>query len=334
MKIETATVVWGETYIKNFFNYSLKSILINQNIPYIQNGDLIINIIFRNKDREIVEKYLKEKNSQNINAVFFPDENFIGNKYTCHSKIVNKFIQEINSEKYVLFYYPDMILSKNFVKNLMNYEKFELIFFPAPRVIEKNFKMKFNKDQIIEGIDEFTLNEFIINNLNIKMKLMTSNSDYFNGAIGWLIFKSSRGLIIKSIHQTPVIVKKKLLENLNIDFNKGLDDYLSSIKITDNFKMLDNSKNLSWCSLENDIPELYLKSKIQYEPIINWINLHTNKFQRKNFLMNNSYFVKNHSDYISLKKKSNDFSFIKIIYLVKFYKIFTFFFRLKKFFKN
>ena len=321
MIIETATVVWGRSYIEDFFNLSLKSLLTQENIFYISNRKLIINVIFKESEKELVNSFLKEEISKYINIIFYSDKYFVGNKYMCHSNIIKFFIKDINEENYIFFFYPDMILSKNFLKNILKYEKYDLVFFLAPRVIKEKFLKNFDQHKISLGISEDHLNEFIINNLHIKMQLMTINSKFFNGAIGWLIQKEPNGLIIKSFHHTPIIIKKKIINAALIKTNVGIDDYLSDFKLTHKAKIIESSQDISWCSLEEDKPNLYIEANFEYESVFNWFTQQTTSYQKENFVKFTTYFSSSDKDLIDLKKVSYNKNFVKIINQVKYLKI-------------
>ena len=321
MILETATIVWGRSYIEDFFNLSLKSLLTEENIFYINNRKLIINVIFKESEKELVNSFLKDEKSKYINIIFYSDKYFVGNKYMCHSNIIKFFIKDINEENYIFFFYPDMILSKNFLKNILKYEKYDLVFFLAPRVIKEKFLKNFDQHKISLGISEDHLNEFIINNLHIKMKLMTINSKFFNGAIGWLIQKEPNGLIIKSFHHTPVIIKKKIINTALINTNVGIDDYLSDFKLTHKAKIIESSQDISWCSLEEDEPNLYIEANFKYESVFKWLTQQTTSYQKINFVKFTTYFGSSDKSLIDLKKVSYNKNFVKVINQVKYFKI-------------
>ncbi len=334
MIIETATVVWGRSYIEDFFNLSLKSLLTKENIFFISNRKLIINVIFKENEKELVNSFLKDEKSKYINIIFYSDKYFVGNKYMCHSNIIKFFINDINEENYIFFFYPDMILSKNFLKNILEYEKYDIVFFLAPRVIKEKFLKNFDQHRISQGISEDHLNEFIINNLHIKMQLMTINSKFFNGAIGWLIQKEQNGLIIKSFHHTPIIVKKKIINTKLINTNLGIDDYLSSRKLTHKIKIIENSEHISWCSLEEDKPNLYIESNIENGIVFRWFAQQTSSYQKKNFVKFTTYFASSDKDLIDLKKASYNKNFIKTINQVKYFEIIKLYLKFIKWWKK
>ena len=328
MKIETATVVWGQSYIEDFFNLSLKSLIIDENISFIKNQSLIINVIFKESEKDLVDTFLEKENNNLINVIYYPDTFFQGNKYECHSNIIKNLIKDFDIEDYIFFYYPDMILSKNFIKNIFNFNKFDVVFFTAPRIKKENFVYNFTSKIISNGIDEKILNKFIINNLHIKMHLMNVDSKYFNGAISWLINLNEYGMIIKSFHQTPLIIKRKIVDTDIINLKIGIDDYLSEIKLGPVSKIIEDSEKFSWCSFENDSKELYQETNVKLKSIIEWISTQTTDYQRKNFLISSSYFVKDPQNMIKLKKFKYKKNFLNILRLVKNLKLFQIYFKI------
>ena len=101
MIIETVTVVWGKEYINDFFNLSLKSLVLDTNLKFIKNKKLTINVIFKEGEKIFVQSFLNKKKNGHINAIFYPDIFFEGNKYECHSRIVKKFIRNIDQNSYI-----------------------------------------------------------------------------------------------------------------------------------------------------------------------------------------------------------------------------------------
>ena len=333
MIVETATVVWGKNYIEDFFNLSLRSLIIEENLSYIKNQKLLINVIFKESEKNLVEPFLKNEKNKLINAIFYSDYFFEGNKYECHSKVIKNLIKNLSKESYIFFFYPDMILSKNFVNNIFNFDKYDLVFLPAPRVQKELFINSFNNGILSNGIDEKTLNNFIVNNLHIKMHLMNLESKYFNGAISWLININKFGMIIKSFHQTPIIIKNKLIDINNIDSKIGIDDFFSQVELSSNFKIIEDSEKISWCSLENEDKNLYIETNVKVKSIFEWISSQTTKHQRENFVNFTSYFANSPENIINLKNIKFSKNYLKIIKLVKYFKIIHFIFKIIKMLK-
>ena len=333
MIIETATVVWGKEYINDFFNISLRSLLSGKNLEYIKDKKLIINVIFKEGEKIFVQSFLNEKKNDHINAIFYPDTFFEGNKYECHSHIVKKFIRNIDQNSYIFFFYPDMILGKNFIKNIQEYHKYDLVFFPAPRIKKEKFINYFTNNIAQHGIDEEILNKFIIDNLHIKMHLMNIDSKYFNGAINWLINLNEYGMSIKCFHHTPIIIKRKIIDIDAIDHKIGIDDYISRMKLGSTSKIIEDSEKISWCSFENDFKELHQETNLKFKSIIDWISYQTTMYQIKNFLNHTSYFAYGSKNIVNLKKNNYKKNYLNILRLVKYLKLFQFYFKFMQIFK-
>ena len=45
-------------------------------------------------------------------------------------------------------------------------------------------------------------------------------------------------MIIKSFHQTPIIIKNKLIDINIIDSKIGIDDFFSQVELSSNFKII------------------------------------------------------------------------------------------------
>ena len=226
-----------------------------------------------------------------------------------------------------------MILGKNFIKNIQEYDKYDLVFFPAPRVKKEEFINYFRNNIAQHGIDEEILNKFIIDNLHIKMHLMNIDSKYFNGAINWLINLNEYGMSIKCFHHTPIIIKRKIIDIDIIEHKIGIDDYISRMQLGSASKIIEDSEKISWCSFENDFKELYQETNYKFKSIIDWISYQTTMYQRKNFLNHTSYFAYGSKNIVDLKKNNYKKNYLNILRLVKYLKLFQFYFKFMQKFK-
>jgi hypothetical protein len=293
MIIESIGVVWGKKYIDNFFKYTLPYFITNKNIYYINQKKLILNVIFKKSEKNIVDIYPKKKF---LNIIYYPDFIFNKNKYEVHSAIIKKFIKKINSSSYIFLMYPDQIISDEFFKILLSDNNYSLYFKPGLKIKLNNENRKFIKRNLIRGITSKKLTKFIINNLHIKMKLMTINDSYFNNAPAWIIYKTDKTLITKSFHLTPLLIKNQLIKNSNFNVKKGIDDYISSNFLTKKIKFFENSKKISWASYEaeNINNHINFKYSKNFFYSIKWIKSCTTDYQKYLFikytyLLSNNY---------------------------------------------
>lgn len=289
MIIESIGVVWGKKYIDNFFRYTLPYFITNKNIYYINQRKLILNVIFKKSEKNIVDTYPKRKF---LNVIYYNDFIFNKNKYEVHSAIVKRFIKKINSNNYIFLMYPDQIISDEFFKCLLSDNNYSLYFKPGLKIKLDNENRNFIKKNLIHGITSEKLTKFIINNLHIKMKLMTINDNYFNNAPAWILYKTDKTLITKSFHLTPLLIKNQLIKNSNFNVKKGIDDYISSNFLTKKIKFFRDTKKISWASYETEKMHDYHNFKYtrSFYYSIKWINSCTSDYQK--YLFNKyTYFL-------------------------------------------
>ena len=125
-----------------------------------------------------------------------------------------------------------------------------------------------------------------------------------------------------------------MIDSKLINTNVGIDDYLSDFKLTRNAKIIESSQDISWCSLEEDKPNLYIESNFKHEIVFNWINQVTTSYQKKNFVKFTTYFASSDKSLIDLKKASYNKNFIKIINQVKYFKIIKLYLKFIKWWKK
>ena len=310
----------GEKYIENFFKYSIGHFLSQQNISYIKEKKLQLNVIFKESEKNIVEKFINKNHISFINQIFVPDYKFKKNKYESHSYLVSEFIKKVSSEKYIHLMYPDQIISNNFFEVLFkNNDNFDLYFMPGIRTVIKNENINFLEKINITGIDTKSLTNFIYNNLHIKIKLMTLNNKYYNNAPAWLIYNDPKGLVLKSFHLTPILIKNNLIKN-NIDKEFiGIDDFISSIYLTDKIKFFNNSKEICWCSYETERIEDFniFKNTKDFETTNDWIDKCVTDYQKFLYKKYIFYLTYNDENLESLKKIKTPFIIFKLMYFFK-----------------
>lgn len=312
MIIQSVGVVWGKSYIDNFFKYTLPFFITKKNLYYISQKKLILNVIFKKSEENIVKDY---PTSKFLNIFFFPDFLFNKNKYQVHSIIIKKFLKKINSSNYIFLMYPDTIISSELFKNLLLEKNYLLYFQPGLRIKLNNDNKKYIKQISFSGIDSNKLSKFIINNLHKKMRMMTINDVYFNNAPAWILYKEKYNLIVKSFHLTPLLIKNQLIKNCNFDIKKGIDDFISSNFLTKKIKIFENTKKICWASYEteniNDYANFKYTKNLFYS--IKWIKSCTSDYQK--------YLFRKYTYFLSTKYENTNY-FIKLrFYLTLFLNV-------------
>ena len=322
--IKSVTIAWGKKYLDNYFKFH------EANSIYFNKIKTRIKFYLINKLSE--ENFIKEKIKHYhgcIKNISLPDTYFRGNKYIAHKNILNLIINnkskiKFYNEDFIFLGYPDTIFSSDLFIDLIKKTNFKIIFCPGPRIIEKKKELDylFKKKKIF--LKSEVLSKIIINNLHPKMDLMTINSKYFNNAPAWIIDKNKYGIKIKSHHLTPLMFKKKLLNNKLYSY-LVIDDYLTNNFLTKKIYVYDNSTKGCWCSFEKKKSvknlESYLNTK-NYFDTLKWIKTCTTKYQR--FLIKKfSYLIVENKQNIKKLENSRNIEFflikIKALNFLKFF---------------
>lgn len=258
MTIDIVTIAWGKRYIESYFNNLIPSIINNNEIETYDFFNL--NLILPDDDKNGLEifKDIIEKNKINI-LYISKGQYLIGDKYTQFNKFMEFGISKLKS-KYIIPLYPDMVISKNFLKEIYKYYlegNYDLIFLPCPRT-------NLDKDMFDKGDSnwnlEFNLTKFILNNCHTKMNYLTWNNKYYNNSPAWLIINFNKAQLYYCFHMTPLLIKKSILQNKSI--NESFDTYISSKYSNYSYLVINNSKNICWLSYENSIiPNNKFKNK-------------------------------------------------------------------------
>lgn len=226
--------VWGyENYYK-FCEYSLKSLLYENNLPkLIKTYDVTLHILTKKSDHHLFKKnktFQSLPKKIKIKFFFFSDSFFTFNKYHKVSDLQNESIKESTTKDYIIFNYADFIwsdgsLSKSIELIKRSKKKF-LTFFVLP-VAEPKAK-KFLK--ITKNHSPISYSKFSLNNLHREAKLRFWNNKKFTLTPTFIFFDvKNEGLIINAYHQT-VLAASTYNNNLLLNGIKGnsLDEYFSS----------------------------------------------------------------------------------------------------------
>lgn len=317
MKIDIITVAWGDEYIQNYFDNLIPSI-INNNIQDFNNF-YKLNLIISISNKTFIDKFFNKIIELNINIILIDDSNLkFDNKYEKFNLFFQYGLKKTRLD-YFIPMYPDMVISRNFLKYLLDLyfqNNYEIIFLPCPRT---------NLDSSIFFRDRFdwnseeVLKNYILDNSHTKMKYMTWGDKFFNNSPAWLIFEFNNAQIYYCFHMTPLLVKKSLLLGKNL--NDSLDTFLSCHYSKHSYLVINNAHNICWLSYEKSIT-----------PDNSFKNIRSLYFSYKSFQKINNKFHKNiglNSFFLSNKRKYSEFkktdmiikSILKTIFFIdKFYK--------------
>jgi hypothetical protein len=290
VKFKFAISLWGKKYIYNFCNYFLNiynsDCTKNAIVKYLSKDSEFTIYTLKNDiqyfDKKIIEK-INEYIKINIKEL---DEGFIKkerNKYTAVSAIQNLIINESYDFDYLFFLYPDFVFNENSISNvikLINKNMYDAIFSPVPRIIKNNDIIKHAKNNQLTKYIKSNLHIFdrksFLNDLRANPSIFIDNScDDF-----WLF---------KCLHLHPIIVKNLNSEDYYKPFGPTLDEDFIKIYHNKNYKVLENSNEIFFCSLtEKD--EILLKDQSSFDisTFYFWLEEHSHEIHR-NFFTNNTY---------------------------------------------
>lgn len=308
MTIDIVTIAWGKRYIENYFYNLIPSIINNNKIETYDFFNLNLILTYDDEDKLEIFKDIIVKNKINI-LYIRKNQYLIKDKYRQFNKFMEFGISKLKS-KYIIPLYPDMVVSKNFLKEIYKYyleENYDLIFLPCPRTnLDKDI---FNKGDRNWNL-EFNLTKFILNNCHTKMNYLTWNNKYYNNSPAWLIFNFNKAQLYYCFHMTPLLIKKSILQNKSI--NESFDTYISSKYLNYSYLVINNSKNICWLSYENSIIPLnqFKKKRSLLRSFIAFKKINNKEHQKLGY---NSFFLSN-------EDKSNFLNFVDK-FIVVFIKI-------------
>lgn len=323
MFIDIITIAWGKEYIDKYFNNLIPSINNNN----LENFDKIfnINLVIPYNDEQYLEVFKDLITKCKINIICKEqNKTSAKNKYIEFSEFIEFGIGKLSLD-YFIPLYPDMVISKNFFKEIYNYfnkENYDIIFLPCPRTNLDNSIFDKTHD---DWNSEIKLTSYILNNCHTKMDYLTWNSKFYNNSPAWLIFKFKKSQLYYCFHMTPLLIKKSILQNKSI--NESFDTYVSAQYFNYSYLVINNSKNICWLSYENSIiPENNFKNNRNLLKSFIAFKIINNKNQQK--LGYNSFFLSNDnkSIYINyIDKLIVAFLKISLTIFSYFYKILRFF---------
>jgi hypothetical protein len=218
-------VLYGESYLNKFEKYSLYSL--KKNVDKINNNNLFITFfVSTNKKLKKKIQLLIKKFFKNIkyNILYDHDLEKIQNKkilYQDIGKIQNNHLIKSKNikSKYLIFIYSDIIYSNNTffqsLKILENNNKISAVgSFALALNINKKFKNFFKKLLSNKNYLEYFIknSDDLISNFHRKFIFVNT----INTRSNLIILKKRSGLVIKSKHYHPIIIKLNRIKNNEI----------------------------------------------------------------------------------------------------------------------
>ena len=234
-KILVSTIIWGEKYVSNFINLSLKSL--------IQRGNLYKNI-FSNESKYIIycEKNFIDKIKNNKLFIFLKKNIFVElveidnikfnelDKYKIVSNIQEKILNKAYLEKFdvFFFFYPDTIIAENHIKFCLEkiQQGFHAVACPGPLGILENFYSISQKKKF--KYTNLNISRFVLDNLHPFYKGL---STYFDENTSILLHKEKDFQVYNCFHIHLAAINIKFIKKDNIIVNSFDDDYIDNTNI-------------------------------------------------------------------------------------------------------
>lgn len=289
ISISFSLVLVGETYIKKFQDYSIYSL--KKNIDKINRKDLSLTFFISTQkhSKKKIDSIFKKhfKNFTNNLIYDYCLEKKTHNKISYHdiSEIQHNHLVESGSKKskFLIFLYSDLIYSNNTffesLKILNDNNKLSAVgSFGLAFNINKSFKIFFQKLLNDKDYLKYFFKNFNSLITNFHKRFLYGNS--FNLKSNLIIVKKKNGIIIKSLHYHPIIIR------IDRVINNEISTLDSSLK-----------------NIFNSIDEVYIEKNMHKISIFS--------FDRMNSLRNNLTYA-NKIKFANKKKDLKRFFFIEL----------------------
>lgn len=313
--LSVCIAVWGQEFIETFLNYSLSSILSENNIPFISNETKIYISIYTDKNGyKIIQQskyFIALKEHANINFFLINGVSIVGNYIAmndCHRHFISN-----NINKSLMILCPDMIYSDGSLKKLyyLHRNKSKVVCIFTPRLDKKNFLL--NYDKKIQEYGKLALNNKDLIDLALKNFHPETLSTIIDDGIkkstesGGFFLKDPEGLIGCNFHYYPIIFKSDyntILPRTTIDndfLDKNIVNYQDIIVV---------NKAIECCIIDiTDINRtaFILNEHRSINTIVKWASNNTGNIHKK--LFDEVYHFRKTAEPISIELRK------KIIYL-------------------
>ena len=290
-KLSICVVVWGEEFVETFLNYSLLSILSEDNLPDLaKKVKISVNIYTNKKGFQTIKKSEPFKILSEFASISFflvKGTKILGpyrSMNDCHRHFISK-----NKKNSLMIICPDTIFSNSALGYLYDIHSAEnksiCIFTPrtAKQELLQIYEEKLKKD------DKFALNNsdllnLALENLHIETKSMILNSKLEKSVgSGGFYLENLDGLIGSQFHYYPILFKlteSGKLPNISID-----SDFLD--KLTTDYNNLIVINDAKECCIiditdRNRVSHLSNESRSVFQ-IVQWANGNTGEINRKLF---------------------------------------------------
>lgn len=359
--INFCTVVFGDDYLDNFYNYILPSLLSKDNLPYFCSRIKCNYKIYTNINGRL---YLEEKLKNNLLYKYLEiqintevvEKNFNENKVKIANLCYSDCLDLCRASDFgFIWIFADGVHSNENLKNIYNLINNKKIIF-VPSFIRANGEMikkmlfSYIKDSKLE------INAFDLSNLLSKSLVIQQKNKYINN---YVLVKNSEllfwpvdedGVIVSTLHLNPIFINPSNAQTKYIyeDISLESSSYLGNL-FQDNseIEFINSSKQFCLASIENDKPlgvskhkDNFLERFFNYHFLILYFAYYLKSFMKtpeniKNFDKTSEfYFSKNidKSKWKIIKDKSKIFH-KRVLFVYKLTNIKIIFLLLKEFFR-
>ena len=308
--ISIPIIIWGESYIKNFeeFTYKNLELEINENNGFYES--YLINLIICTK-KESFQRFtniIQKKNIKltlyDIDVLIHQYEKGIFDKYLLLKAIQQGIFYKYKNEGIFILLYPDFIWKlgslKFVIEKIINYK---VVLAYCPQSISENLELyEFEKKFLTDDFEDY-----LINNLHpivTNNEFNNSRSSFSTGAT--IIQSIEKGFIFRNFHLHPIAIDLKKFQNYDFlnPITVSLDeDFMANLNLGKNdYYIPQNSNQMIFSSLlglnEIDLPQI---QKNNYESYYNWVELYAQKihieFSKNSFLLKKNQINENSEIY-------------------------------------
>jgi hypothetical protein len=297
MNILISTIFWGNEYFNDFANYSLSSLLSENNVAAVSKDNSVTILIFTEK--RLIEKFknsdIYKESLKIINYKFYSLEEYGFNPTRIPSGYHPKKYQFLSVCQNIV-----MDLSKPYDLHIFNYADFVWSDGALTNIISKfkandikallGFCIPVDGKKVREGLltpvklSSYQAVNLALDNLHRETKLRNWNNDFISESPSYLYWKvCNEGIIVRAFHQTVLAVVP----------NQDSDLYNGGIKygtLDSSFASDISSKGKTM--IASDSEDIFIFSL--YETIANSKATHKNKREVLGSFVRGAYLNKRH----------------------------------------
>jgi hypothetical protein len=300
-----AVVVWGDTYIRQFLDYSIPSLLAPNNLPNLKNKESFELLIWTSevdvKNLESTPEIAEIERHVRVKIRSFPSYLFLGGKredrYWRMSSLHRGIIEYCEDQRAGILFLPsDAIWSDGSLSNI------EKIIDQGKKVIVM-CSLRVDDDSTLKSLEPYTekarsgrdgkvkkicissrdLMQVTLDNMHGETKSRFINSQRFTFAPAHIYWDlGGKGLLVRAVHLHPVYIRP---DNYVTDFETTFDaDFLNkAVPDSNDYYLCEDSDDMFFVDLTNpkDLATVPLEPRTAaLSEIAPWMAKHASKTHR------------------------------------------------------